>query len=501
MPRRPPQLVLREPSWRTYTDWSPDTLRAAQLLADAGSMRLAADLCDAVQADDRVRGCLLQVTRGLLGLELGFEDGAGRRRRRARKALEAEQDFHAAFAEDALAQLLTWGALLGVGLGELRWSDESGRQLPYLHVWHPRWLRFDWPTRQWFVRTEVGEVLVTPGDGTWVLFTPDGAERPWVHGAWRAVARWWLLKQFATSDWGRYSEQAGGIRVATTEDGSQQDREKLAQDLSDAGTDASIALPAKWDLKLVTAPATTHETFVAQVDAANSGIAISLCGQNLSSEVKGGSYAAAAVHQAVAEAILRGLAEALSTCLREQALVWWAEFNFGARDVAPWPCWDTDPPEDLAARAGTQKTGMEALALALQAGVNVDARAYAESLGFPVLEGEPAPKPTPKEASPEGEQLAARRRRRADPRGPLLAGQLYVDDVLDAHLRDAPKAAEPMLAPVLEALALAKDYDDLRQRLAALRVDLDETRFRGLLQSAVSLAGYAGRWSAQRERE
>ena len=178
-------------------------------------------------------------------------------------------------------------------------------------------------------------------------------DRPWTQGAYRAVAGWWRAKRYARDDWARHTEQAAGLKVATTEDGSDGDREELAADLSDAGSDAAVALPPKWDLKQLGVPASAKDVFDALINAADDAITIALLGQNLTTEVKGGSFAAATVHQAVAQTVLQGLASALAGCLREQVLVPWATFNFGTGEVAPWPVWKTEPPADTTAQANT----------------------------------------------------------------------------------------------------------------------------------------------------
>src|SRR5262245_35766096 len=111
MASKPPKVLVTEPSVRTFCDWNPGLLRAARLQADGGSLRLAADLCEAMLADDRIQGVLRTRTRGLLGLKLSFEEGHGRRKKAAVRALEAEEDWWTAFPEDALGHLLDWATL------------------------------------------------------------------------------------------------------------------------------------------------------------------------------------------------------------------------------------------------------------------------------------------------------------------------------------------------------------------------------------------------------
>lgn len=345
---RPDRKEHREQYGRRLIEWTNTELKAARLLADGGTLSYAAELVDELRADSRVAGVLPQRVNGLLGLPLTFEaSGDGRRRGRAVRALEADEDWWQIAPEHELADLQTWGLLLGVGLAELVWStNERGRAIPRLKTWDPRWLRWEWTTRRWLLRTQDEETEIHPGGGKWLLYTPYGASRPWAKGLWRALAKLWLLKSFALDDWARHGEMHGSpIRVGVAPEGSQaEDREDFATDLAEIGRDTSIVPPPGYRLELLEAEAKTWEQFPKQIETTNAEISILLVGQNLTSDVQGGSFAAAKIHQNVRDDLIRFDAEALSTALNEQVLTWWAEFNFGDPKLAPWPSWDTKPP-------------------------------------------------------------------------------------------------------------------------------------------------------------
>ena len=243
--------TYREGSTRSFVEWTPGLLRSAQLMADAGQLRLAADLCEALLGDGRVQGVLGTRVLGLLGLPLHFTPAdESLAANRATATLEA--DFWKALPEQELAQLVSWGLLLGVGVGELVWEPSGDRVLPRLRVWHPRWLRWDWEKRQWLLSVDGGtEVVIEPGRNKWVLFTPYGTHRPWSHGAWRACAQPWLLKHLAIQDWARHSEVHGSpVRVGVTPEGASAEiREQVAHDFARLGGDTAICLPAGFDLK------------------------------------------------------------------------------------------------------------------------------------------------------------------------------------------------------------------------------------------------------------
>ena len=485
--RRPPSTDHRAPSARTLPSdaWTPDLIRLAETSADAGNLRWAADLCDALLSDDRVQGALAKLA-GLFGLPLAFEDGVGRLRRRARRALEVEEDWWSAFADESLVELLFWGVLLGVGLGYITWTEQRGRTVPRLSVWHPRALRWDPYAAGWKVRLADGsEIPITPGDGEWVIFTPRAEGEPWKHGAWRSIARWWRAKRYALTDWSKHSEQASGLKVATTEDGTDADRAKLANDLMGAGADAAVVLPPRWKLDQLAVPSSTVDVFDRLIDAADDATTIALLGQNLTTEVKGGSFAAAGVHQAVAETILRALASSLATTLHDQVLVPWATFNFGSAEVAPWPVWDVDPPADRTQDAQVFETRARAAVAIAGQGAPVDWRKFAEAHDVPLLAAPTAP------AALSATTAVTPAERRA------LAGQVYVDAVFDAAMQRAPAALDAgILGAVQRAVASATDYETLRADLTALVKDTDDTALQELILGAVMCCAGAGAFTA-----
>jgi phage gp29-like protein len=395
---RPRIGAFGEPSARTYRQWTPQLLRAAEIAADDGALQLAADLCDAMLADDRIKAVLDSRTDALLGRDLDFEAGTGRARRRAVKALALEEDWWAAFPETALKLLHAWGVMLGVGVAELQWRedpDHGGRLIPHLEVKHPRHLRFDAFSRTWKLTVLSGEsgsatteIEIRPGDGKWLIYTPYGPNRPWTYGAYRALSRWSLLKRYAIADWGFYSERHGlGLLLVSGAEGSKEQRREIAADLARIGRNAGFALPKGFDMKLLEATANTWQTYVAQISAADNGAAVTILGQNLTTQISpgDGSRAAASEHGKVALGRTKADAETLATTLHDQVLDWWALFNFGDRRLAPWPLWDTSPTEDIKDRAATLQMLGQFITAAAPLYGQIDVRALLEDFGVPLL--------------------------------------------------------------------------------------------------------------------
>ena len=212
------------------------------------------------------------------------------------------------------------------------------------------------------------------------------------------------------------------------------------------------------------------------------------------------------MHQQVANAVLRGQAESLSTTLHMQVLRWWAQFNFGSAEVAPWPSWNTDPPEDQAAMATGAKTLGDAIASLKAAGVPVDERAMAEKMRIPMHAKAPEPAP------PASEGLSANHQRdcgcsashhaalagqsaQLPPR--VVEGQRYVDALVRDTAPRVQKAMQPIVKTVLDTVGASTSFEDLRAKLAGLKGAFDDGELAQVLSDAGELAGYAGAWSAK----
>lgn len=490
-------------------------LMAARRLADGGSLRMAAELCDELLTDDRISGVLGVRVRGLIRLPISFEAGGDDEEETPEEeALEA--DFWKMFPENDLVDLCKWGVLLGVGVGEQVWEEHEGRVIPRLKVWNPRWLRFDWPTREWRLTVEgEGEITIAPGDGKWILYMPHGSNRPWAHAPWKFLGVAWVIKKYAIGDFAGSSQAAGqAVKVGTAPEGaSAETRREFAASLKAMMGGSSVAFPPGYDAKLLESMSTSWQQFPQLIAWADTAAAIIIAGQNLTTEVTGGSFAAAAVHASIAHHLVESDEQTLSTTLHDQSLTWWTEFNFGDASRAPWARWDVTPPADLAAEATTLQAVGTAITSLRDAGLRVDAEAMARRFGIPLLE-------EPVEEDPFAALLKSFESRSSSKPAPAKA-QGWRKVVTLASGREGPQsfedgaefvaavaqkareaAAEAMgrdVAKVRELIEGATDPDALRAALTAHYAEMDPADLAELTRRALLLAELAGRLAVVEE--
>ena len=117
----PDRTVYQQPSVRQCTTWTPPLVRLIKAQADSGQLQRIADLCDDMLSDDRILGVLSTLADSLLGVNLGFDDGA-RRGRRKKVTGEERSDVILALEDDGdwweLPEPVTVPAIPGKGRPE-----------------------------------------------------------------------------------------------------------------------------------------------------------------------------------------------------------------------------------------------------------------------------------------------------------------------------------------------------------------------------------------------
>jgi phage gp29-like protein len=401
-------------------EWTPNRVQKAFQDCAQGQLKSVADLCDAVQTDGRIRGVLQTRTNALIGTPLSFDAVAPRRQKRnpsaytknaVTQALEEGGEWWTIVPEPTFVQIMLWGLLLNFAVAEIVWRYDTPTDLwiPTLHVKHPRHIRYDISLRKFFLMigspTSGGmtteEIEIVPGDGRWFVYSPFGGAYPWMNGLIWPLAYIWLAKQYAEYDWGRRNEARGrAALIGTTPQGAlDSDRAQFAKDIAALRTRLGMAIPHGYTVQAVEFGQADHETFALKVANADAAVAILLLGQNLTTEVKsGGSYAAGKSAERVRQDFLEWDAEVASTGFRSGVLVHYARIRFDDEALAPYPSWNTTPPEVVGAWANVVARAAEALDKLIGRGLDVDVAEFCKRAGIPLKSATVSPPKKVKDA-------------------------------------------------------------------------------------------------------
>lgn len=395
-----------QPFLMTEVSATVEAVRAIITEHEQGEFYTSAQLADVLDRNARVRGALDSRVRAVLGAETKLEPPSQAADDPLAHLImrRAETWWNDVANEAVLEGMLRYHITVGVAPAEVTWSVrrnvvDGASWIPTIHPWHPATSGYDDSTKRLYVTDAKGHALdVCPGDGRWLVLQAS-ALYPWMRGVIRCVGLEDTMRGFAIQDWARWCEKHG-IPITKAyvprEEIASTATKNFLRNLRLMGRQGHIKLPVdddgkkRYDVAFEEMKAASWQGFLRMVELCDTDVSIAILGQNLTSEVKGGSYAAARVHDEVKLDIVRADANMLSTCLREGVLKPWVRFNYGAHveELAPWPRWLVEPPVNMESSSKILSAVMgavEAAARAQQAGIIVplDVRALLEVYEIP----------------------------------------------------------------------------------------------------------------------
>ena len=342
----------------TITTWDVQAVREALYRHAYGMFYSSGRLADSILGDDRVMATVGSLTSGLFSREVIIEPADGSAA--AKEVADAWKSAWPKFAStSALNESEAYTTLMGFQAGQLVWDTDKPVWQPYLRPWHPTYEYYHWDLRRYIAITQQGQVVIEPGNGKWLLHAPFGEYRGWIRGAIRAVAEPWLMRHWAMRDWARYSEKHGipivkAFAPAASEEGQ---RDNFEAAVGQLGTESTILLPRAvdgtvgYDVEYAEPTDDSWQSFPGLIDRCDMSIVLAIMFQNLTTEVKGGSFAATTSHMDIREGGIGFRAEAWSQTIDQQVARPFAWVNFGDPDLAPTTKWDIPKLSEHAAAA------------------------------------------------------------------------------------------------------------------------------------------------------
>ena len=355
----------------TVTGWSVDGIRNALATHNIGVFYESTMLAEAVLGDDRVQATLGSLISGLFGCEVIFEPANDSSA--AKEVCDAWAANWPCMATPAvMTEAEAYSSLLGFEAMQVLWDTTGPIWNPILRPWNSRFEYYRWDLRSYIAISQAGPIPIEPGNGKWVLHAPYGEYRGWIRGAIRALAEPWLMRRWAFRDWARYSEKHGipivkGICPAASDEAQ---RDRFETSLAALGTESTILLARGvdglngYDVEYAEPTDDSWQSFPGLIDRCDMSIVLAIMFQNLTTEVKGGSFAATSSHMDIREGQLKFKDMSWQHTLRQVARPF-AWLNFGDPDLAPKTRWDVPKLSEHEASAKQFQafaTGLEVMA-------------------------------------------------------------------------------------------------------------------------------------------
>lgn len=393
---RRPFAIVPAASFSALSRWTVATVRAALDEHESGSFATSALLAEAVVRDPAIFSALQMRATALsskAGLPFAVEPSEGVDDRRAASIANDVEDLWWTIApETEVAAIQRDAIMLGVAVWRDDGSFVEGEWVPRMRRLRPHGLRWsDYENCYRYIGADGIDHVVTPGVSGWGLHAPHGGDS-WMFGAIRALGIPWIGGVGAIRDWFRSSEKHGMPALAVEEpfnaaddvegsDGATSSQaSSFYADLRKLPQESLIRLPQPdskdvpgWKAYWLELRA-TYDGFQKLVTELRRQVTSVLLGRDpdaAGSKVGGDG---ASLLERVRGEYLAADAEGLSTAIREQVLKPWIVRSYDPTrpELAPWPCWDTRPPVDLAERAKVLLTLSTALPGLRAEGVDVE---------------------------------------------------------------------------------------------------------------------------------
>jgi phage gp29-like protein len=202
-------------------------------------------------------------------------------------------------------------------------------------------------------------------------------------GVMRVVARWYVIKAFAIQSWAQFAEKYGFPipTITMSKENLEANKSAAIKVLSSIGPNRYALLMEGMELEIKDgAGANNVEVFGRLIELCNTEMAIAINGQNLTSEVKGGSFAASQTHKEILSDITKSDLEFLDEVVNDQIVDQLVRINFPDLPYELYPVYQTVIPETINVEA-------EARALReLSKLIPIPVRYIQERTGVPAVE-------------------------------------------------------------------------------------------------------------------
>ena len=427
--------------------------------------------------DSHVGGCITSRKAGVKSLEWSIDRG----RAKSRQAKLIENVFKNLHMDNIISDILN-APLYGYQVLEVLWENVGNYILPKAIIGKPQ---------KWFVFGENNELRLRTKDNLYGKPVPERKflliqhestyENPY---GFPALSRcFWpvTFKRGGLKFWVMFTEKYGmPFLIGKQPRGTgQTETDRFADILEAMVQDAIAVIPDDSSVEILkTESRASADIYSALIDYCDSQISIAILGQNLTTKIEGGSYAAAQSHMQVRKDIIdadKKLVEKTFNTL----IQWIMELNFP--DATP-PVFtmyeEEDVDKDLAERDEKLSASLE------KSGLRLSKRYFQKYYG---LEDEDLE-----------EIVSAQKSEFAEP-DPLLPDQQALDDAIESITPEELQAQmEGVLKPIIDLINESGDYNTVMEKLIEAYPDMNTEAIEKMLARAIFVSELWGRLNARK---
>jgi len=248
------------------------------------------------------------------------------------------------------AQELLQGILYGFFCGEVMWKVTGGQVgIEKIIGKHPRRFAFTMERELRLITRESGLAGAPVPDRKFITFSYGDSDNPYGKGLGQKL--WWSVwfKKHGIKFWLIFLDKFGmPTGVGKYPAGATTEQKKTLHEAIDAiHSETGVVIPDSMAVELLEASRSGNVTYESLCEYMDKQISKAVLGQNLTTEVSGGSLAAAKTHDDVRMEIKDADAGMLAECLNRSLIPWLVDYNFAGVSQYPTIRFITEKEETL----------------------------------------------------------------------------------------------------------------------------------------------------------
>lgn len=431
--------------------------------------------------DSHVGGCITSRKAGVKALEWSIDRGKAK----SRQAKLIEDVFKDLDIDSITSEILN-APLFGYQVLEVIWQKVGNYILPKKIIGKPH---------RWFVFGEDNTLRLRTKDNTYGKPVPERKFLLVQHEAdyenpygFPALSRcFWpvTFKKGGLKFWVLFTEKYGmPFLIGKQPRGTgQQETERFADQLESMVQDAIAVIPDDSSVEILKSESrASSDIYNTLITYCDTQISITLLGQNLTTQVASGSYAATSSHMQVRKDVTDS-DKKLCEKTFNKLIHWIFELNFDDSEPPVFTMWEQeDVDKDLAERDEKVTISLE------KSGLKLTKKYYQKNYGF---EDEDIEEINSSAEFAEGNRTL----KKID----TFEDQHILDDAIDSITPEELQAQmEGVLKPVINLINESKDYNKVMEKLVETYQDMDTKALENMLIRAIFISELWGKLNAHK---
>lgn len=357
------------PELEEYNYITPSFALEAIREHDCGNFELTAQLYGNLLKDDRIFATLYTrvcATSGFQKFILHPDEQISK---------SVKEVFERCFTPSIYKDLFFRSIMFGFAIIEVYWVKMEDLTIePRIQIINPCNIQYDKSKSEFKVRTKKDSTWnTTKLDSSYIVYSPNSEIDSYLYGAIRCISYLKTIREHITKFWARRAEIEGSglTKVKFPQASSARLKQEFLNSAKNLASESFVEIPDGFDYVREAVNASSADVFQKLINRCDTGITLAILGQNMTTEINGGTQTAANVQSRVQQDRIEDDVESF-TILVNNILEQYCDYNtIDIKKEYPKLWIDTNSAEDLQKFAAALQSLGQAIVPIIKSGIDV----------------------------------------------------------------------------------------------------------------------------------